>query len=113
MQFYIKIIGDKCFKKVDEAISFAKLKKEDIDQILLIGGSIRTPKIQQIIKDYFKGKTPLQNRKVDEVEAYVATLSAYVDVNIRDITSKDIGIEISNGKMSIIIPRGRILPTIN
>ncbi len=113
MKFYIKIIGDKCFKKVDEAISFAKLKKEDIDHILLIGGSFRTPKIQQIIKDYFKRKTPLQNRKIDEVVAYGATLSAYVDVKLRDITSKDIGIEIANGKMATIIPRGTIFPPIN
>ena len=109
-----KDLWDSCFEKVDEAISLAKLKKEDIDQVILVGGSIRTPKIQEMIKDYFKGKTKvLQNINVEEVVAHGATLSAYVDVKLRDITSKDIGIEISGGKMSTIIPRGTILPPIN
>jgi len=67
-----------------------------------------------MIKDYFKGKIKvLQNINVDEVVAYGATLSAYVDVKIRDITSKDIGIEIADGSMSAIIPRGTVLPVIN
>ena len=67
-----------------------------------------------MIKDYFKGKTKvLQNINVDEVVAHGATLSAYVDVKIRDITSKDIGIEIADGSMSAIIPRGTVLPVIN
>ena len=67
-----------------------------------------------MIKDYFKGKTKvLQNINVEEVVAHGATLSAYVDVKVRDITSKDIGIEISGGKMRTIIPRGTILHPIN
>ena len=108
-----KDLWEQCFKKVDEAIKLAKLKREDIDQIILVGGSIRTPKIQEMIKKHFKGKVPLQNINVEEVVAYGATLSAYVDVYINDITSKDIGIEISGGKMATIIPRGTVLPVIN
>ena len=103
----------KFFVKVDEAISLAKLKRDDIEQIILVGGSIRTPKIQKMIKEYFPNKKVLQNINVDEVVAFGATLSAYVDVELRDITSKDIGIEVSGGKMSTIIPRGTVLPVIN
>ena len=107
-----KKLWEQCFVKVDEAISLAKLKRDDIEQIILVGGAIRTPKIQQMIKDYFPGKKVLQNINVDEVVAYGATLSAYVDVKIRDITSKNIGIEISGGKMATIIEKGTVLPLI-
>ena len=107
-----KELWQQCFVKVDEAISLAKLKRDDIEQIILVGGAIRTPKIQQMIRDYFPGKKVLQNINVDEVVAYGATLSAYVDVKIRDITSKNIGIEVSGGKMATIIEKGTVLPLI-
>ena len=108
-----KELWELCFVKVDEALSLAKLKRDDIEQIILVGGSIRTPKIQQMIKEHFPGKKVLQNINVDEVVAYGATLSAYVDVKLRDITSKNIGIEISGGKMATIIEKGTVLPVIN
>ena len=107
-----KELWQQCFVKVDEAISLAKLKRDDIEQIILVGGAIRTPKIQQMIRDYFPGKKVLQNINVDEVVSYGATLSAYVDVKIRDITSKNIGIEVSGGKMATIIEKGTVLPLI-
>ena len=65
-----------------------------------------------MIRDYFPGKKVLQNINVDEVVSYGATLSAYVDVKIRDITSKNIGIEVSGGKMATIIEKGTVLPLI-
>ena len=68
-------LWNKFFVKVDEAISLAKLKRDDIEQIILVGGSIRTPKIQKMIKEYFPNKKVLQNINVDEVVAFGATLS--------------------------------------
>ena len=113
----------KCFKSVDNALSIAKLKKEDIDDIILVGGSSRTPKIQQMIKEYFNGKEPLKTINPDEVVAYGATLVALIEsinenqcsnkIKINEITSLSIGIEVSNGQMIIIIPKGTKLPPIN
>ena len=103
----------KCFKKVDEALKISKLKKDEIDEIILVGGSSRTPKIKQMVQDYFNGKEPLQNINPDEVVAKGALQSIYSKIYIHDILSKSIGIEINNGKMDIIIPAGTILPQKN
>ena len=65
-----------------------------------------------MVEKYFN-KKPLQNINADEVVAKGALLSAYLDLNIHDITSKGIGIEIENGKMDIIIPVGTVLPQKN
>ena len=113
----------KCFKSVDKALSIAKLEKKDIDDIILVGGSSRTPKIQQMIKEYFNGKEPLKTINPDEVVAYGATLVALIEnlnennsfnqIKINEITSLSIGIEVSNGQMKIIIPKGTKLPPKN
>ena len=62
-----------------------------------------------MIEEYFK-KKPLQNINVDEVVAYGASIFPYLDIKIHDITTKNIGISTLNGKMSIIIPAGTVLP---
>ena len=97
------------FIEIDKALNIAKLNKNDIDDIILVGGSVRTPKIKQMIEEYFQ-KKPLQNINVDEVVAYGASIFPYLDIKIHDITTKNIGISTSNGKMSIIIPAGTVLP---
>ena len=104
-----KDLWEKCIKKIGEALTLAKLKKENIDEIILVGGSVRTPKIHEMVKDYF-GKEPLQNVNVDEVVAIGATLAPKLDIKIHDIITKTIGIEIGNGKMSTIFEKGIVLP---
>ena len=100
---------EKCFVKVDETLKFAKLDKKELDEIILVGGSSRTPKIQEMVEKYF-GKKPLQNIPVDEVVAYGATLfSNQNNLIINDITFNNIGIAIKE-KLSVIIPKGTILP---
>ena len=94
-------LWEKCIDKIEEALKLAKLKKENIDEIILVGGSVRTPKIQEMVKDYF-GKEPLQNVNVDEVVAVGATLAPTLDLKLYDIITKSIGIEIVDGKMSAI-----------
>ncbi len=69
----------KCFKSVDKLISIAKLEKKDIDDLILVGGSSRTPKIKQMIKEYFNGKEPLKTINPDEVVAYGTTLVAHIE----------------------------------
>ena len=104
-----KDLWEKCFIKLDEALKLAKLKKEEIDEIILVGGSTRTPKIQEMVKNYFN-KQPLQNINPDEVVAYGAALVPYLDLKIKDIITKPIGIRINNGKMCNIIPINTVLP---
>ena len=64
------------YKKIGEALKLAKLKKENIDEIILVGGPVRTPKIQEMVKNYFE-KEPLQNVNDDEVVAVGATLAQH------------------------------------
>ena len=104
---------NKCFKKVDQAIKFAKINKNDINEIILVGGSTRTPKIKEMVQQYFNGKLPLQNINPDEVVAYGALVSNYTNVKINDITTKAIGIKIINQEFDIIIPTGTVLPLRN
>ena len=97
------------FIQIDKILNIAKLNKNDIDDIILVGGSVRTPKIKQMIEEYFQ-KKPLQNINVDEVVAYGASIFPYLNIKIHDTTTKNIGINTLNGKMSIIIPKGTVLP---
>ena len=109
---YEELCKDKwkiCIDKIEEALKLAKLEKGDIDEIILVGGSVRTPKIQEMVKNYF-GKEPLQNVNVEEVVAVGATLAPTLDLKIHDIITKTIGIEIANGKMSPIFEVGTVLP---
>ena len=99
----------KCIDKIEEALKLAKLKKENIDEIILVGGSVRTPKIQEMVKNYF-GKEPLQNVNVEEVVAVGATLAPRLDIKTHDIITKSIGIGIGNGNMSTIFQVGTVLP---
>ena len=105
-----KTLWEKCFKKLDEAIKKSELKKEEIDEIILVGGSTRTPKIKQMVQDYFN-KQPLQNINADEVVAHGAVLSISSDIIINDnILNKSIGINTGKGKIIPIIPVGSKIP---
>ena len=85
----------KCIDKMKQTIKFTKIDKKDIDEIILVGGSTRTPKIKEMVKNYFNGKEPLQNINPDEIVVYGAIMSNYSKININDITTKAIGIQIS------------------
>ncbi len=71
-----KDLWEKCIIRTVKALKLADLKKEDIDEIILVGGSVRTPKIQEMVKNYFE-KEPLQNVNDDEVVAVGATLAQH------------------------------------
>ena len=99
----------KCFKIVDNILKLSKLKKEEIDEIILVGGSTRTLKIQEMIKEYFN-KKPLQNINPDEIVAHGAILAINRNLKFHDIISKPIGISIGKGKMDIIVRAGKEIP---
>ncbi|RLM92359.1 luminal-binding protein 3-like [Panicum miliaceum] len=106
---------------VKKAMADAGLKKADIDEIVLVGGSTRIPKVQQLLKDYFNGKEPNKGVNPDEAVAYGAAvqasiLSGHVDDNTRgmillDVAPLTLGMETVGGVMTKLITRNTVVPT--
>lgn len=110
----------KTLKPVEIALSDAGKKKNEIDEVVLVGGSTRIPKVQELIKDFFNGKEPNRYINPDEAVAYGAAIQGAVlcgeeTVNksmiVLDVTSLTLGIETVGGVMTKIIGRGTKIPT--
>ena len=110
----------KCFEIIKQALKDAHLKKEQIDDIILVGGSTKIPKIKEMIKEYFN-KEPCDSINPDEVVALGATIQAAICNNIEDeslkncillidVTPLSIGLKKYNNKMDFIIPRNTRIP---
>jgi L1 cell adhesion molecule like protein len=112
----------KTIRKVDETLRSADMKAIDINDVVLIGGSTRIPKIQSLLKEYFHGKHLNKEIRPDEAVAYGATIQAsllngekFIDSNlalIHDVSPFSLGIEIKDKTMAVIIPRNSKLPVI-
>ncbi len=74
-----KKVWNKFYEPINNALKSSKLTKEEIDKIMFVGGSSRTPKIQEMVENYFPGKEALQNIYPEEVVAYGATIVAAMD----------------------------------
>lgn len=114
------------FKKtlgpVQQALDDAGLKKNQIDEIVLVGGSTRIPKVQELITDFFNGKKPNKDINPDEAVAFGAavqggTICGDESVSkenqpvIIDVAPLTLGIETVGGVMTKIVPRGTTIPT--
>ena len=68
----------KTLEPVDRVLKDAKMSKTEVDEVVLVGGSTRIPKVQQLLKEYFNGKEPLKSLNPDEAVAYGAAVQAAV-----------------------------------
>ena len=101
---------------VRKAMKDAKLSKSDIDKVILVGGSTRIPKVQEIIKNEL-GKEPSKGVNPDEVVAMGAAIQGGVltgdvnDIVLLDVTPLSLGIETLGGVCTVLIPRNTTIPT--
>jgi len=109
----------KTLKPVEQVLKDAKVKKSDIHDIVLVGGSTRIPKVVQLLEEFFDGKKASKNINPDEAVAFGAAVQAGIlsgeegleDLVLMDVAALTLGIETTGGVMTKLIPRNTQIPT--
>jgi len=106
-------------KPVQQVLDDAGMSKSEISEIVLVGGSTRIPKVQQLVKEFFNGKEPSKGVNPDEAVAYGAAVQGGVlsgaeetgDLVLLDVNPLTLGIETVGGVMTKLIARNSVVPT--
>ncbi|MFS7961781.1 putative Heat shock protein 70 family [Helianthus anomalus] len=114
---------NKCIETLETCLSDAKMKKSCVEQVILVGGSTRIPKVQHMLRDFFDDKELCKSVNPDEAVAYgAAVMAAKVsgssdksvqDVVLRDVTPLSLGVAVRGKLLSVVIPRNTSIPTSN
>ena len=101
---------------VESALRDAKVKADEVDEVVLVGGQTRMPAVQDLVRNLFAGKEPHKGVNPDEVVAVGAAVQAGVlqgdvsDVLLLDVTPLSLGVETKGGVMTVLIPRNTTIP---
>ena len=107
---------ERCRGPFERAVSDAKLKTSDINEVVLVGGATRMPMIQDVVRQLTNGKEPHKGVNPDEVVAIGAAIQAGVlggevkDILLLDVTPLSLGVETLGGVMTVLIPRNTTIP---
>ncbi|KAL5057135.1 hypothetical protein RYX36_028739 [Vicia faba] len=110
---------EKCIKTVESCLTDSKINKSSVDDVVLVGGSSRIPKIQQLLQDFFMWKDLCLSINPDEAVAYGAAVQASLlceeshnslNLVLLDVTPLSLGTEVRGDAMSVVIPRNTSVP---